>query len=63
MAQNGERAATPLTMPVLAIGGEDSWGGPVGSAMSGIAKDVETVVIPAARTGSPRRRPKSCWPR
>ena len=25
MAQNGDRAATPLTMPVLAIGGEVSW--------------------------------------
>ena len=46
MAQNGERAATPLTMPVLAIGGEASWGGAVGGAMSGIAKDVQTVVIP-----------------
>ena len=46
MAQNGDRAATPLTMPVLAIGGEESWGPAVGSAMSGIAKDVQTVVIP-----------------
>ena len=46
MAQNGERAATPLSMPVLAIGGEASWGGAVGGAMSGIAKDVQTVVIP-----------------
>jgi pimeloyl-ACP methyl ester carboxylesterase len=46
MAQNGDRAATPLTMPVLAIGGEESWGAAVGGAMSGIAKDVQTVVIP-----------------
>ena len=46
MAQNGDRAATPLTMPVLAIGGEESWGPAVGGAMSGIAKDVQTVVIP-----------------
>jgi pimeloyl-ACP methyl ester carboxylesterase len=48
MAQNGDRAATPLTMPVLAIGGEESWGGAVGGAMAAIAKDVETVVIPGA---------------
>ena len=46
MAQNGDRAATPLTMPVLAIGGEESWGPAVGGAMSGIAEDVQTVVIP-----------------
>jgi len=46
MAQNGDRAATPLTMPVLAIGGEESWGPAVGGAMSGIAKDVQSVVIP-----------------
>ena len=46
MAQNGDRAATPLTMPVLAIGGEESWGAAVGGAMSSIAKDVQTVVIP-----------------
>ena len=48
MAQNGDRAAAPLTMPVLAIGGEESWGGAVGGAMSAIAKDVQSVVIPGA---------------
>ena len=29
MAQNAERANRPLTMPVLAIGGETSWAGPL----------------------------------
>jgi pimeloyl-ACP methyl ester carboxylesterase len=48
MAQNGDRAATSLAMPVLAIGGEESWGGAVGGAMAAIANDVETVVIPGA---------------
>jgi pimeloyl-ACP methyl ester carboxylesterase len=48
MAQNGDRAATPLTMPVLAIGGETSWGPAVGGAMEPLAQDVQTVVIPGA---------------
>ena len=48
MAQNGDRAATPLTMPVLAIGGEVSWGPAVGGAMGPLANDVQTVVIPGA---------------
>jgi len=46
MAQNGDRAATPLTMPILAIGGETSWGPAVGGAMGPLASDVSTVVIP-----------------
>jgi len=48
MAQNGDRAATPLAMPVLAIGGETSWGPAVGGAMGPLANDVQTVVIPGA---------------
>jgi len=48
MAQNGQRAATPLTMPVLAVGGETSWGPAVGGAMGSLADDVQTVVIPGA---------------
>jgi pimeloyl-ACP methyl ester carboxylesterase len=48
MAQNGERAARKLTMPVLAIGGEASWGGAVGGAMSALAEDVETLIIPGS---------------
>lgn len=46
MAQNGERGARKLTMPVLGIGGEASWGGAVGGALAAIADDVETVVVP-----------------
>ncbi len=45
MAQNGERGARKLTMPVLGIGGEASWGGAVGGALSAIAEDVETLVV------------------
>src|SRR3954454_5962048 len=48
MAQNGDRAATPLRMPVLAIGGGTSWGPAVGGAMGALADDVQTVVIPGA---------------
>ena len=43
MAQNKERAATPLPMPVLAIGGADSWGELVGNLA---ADDKQIVVIP-----------------
>ena len=46
MAQNGERGGHKLTMPVLGIGGEASWGGAVGGALSAIAEDVTTLVVP-----------------
>jgi pimeloyl-ACP methyl ester carboxylesterase len=46
MAQNGKRATSPLPMPVLAIGGEASWGAAVGGAMTALAEEVTTVVIP-----------------
>jgi pimeloyl-ACP methyl ester carboxylesterase len=46
MAQNGERAARKLLMPVLAIGGEASWGAAVGNAMSALAEDVEPLIVP-----------------
>ena len=46
MAQNGERATSKLTMPVLAIGGETSWAGAVGGAMGALADHVETLVVP-----------------
>ena len=48
LAQNADRAARPLKMPVLAIGGEASWGGAVGEAMTGLANDAQSVVIPGA---------------
>jgi pimeloyl-ACP methyl ester carboxylesterase len=48
LAQNEARKATLLTMPVLAIGGETSYGDHVGGAMKPLANDVQTVVIPGA---------------
>jgi pimeloyl-ACP methyl ester carboxylesterase len=48
MAQNAERAKRPLTMPVLAIGGEASAADAVGKAFESLANDVQTVVIPGA---------------
>lgn len=46
LAQNHERKATMLTMPVLGIGGEKSWGALSGEAMKPLANDVQVVVIP-----------------
>lgn len=46
LAQNDQRKTTPLTMPVLAIGGAASWGEHVGDAMKVLADDVQSVVIP-----------------
>jgi pimeloyl-ACP methyl ester carboxylesterase len=46
MAQNGARTAQPLTIPVLAIGGANSWGEFAGLGMAKAAVNVQTVVIP-----------------
>jgi pimeloyl-ACP methyl ester carboxylesterase len=46
VAQNQERKSRPLAMPVLAIGGEASYGDHVGEAMEIVADDVRSVVIP-----------------
>jgi pimeloyl-ACP methyl ester carboxylesterase len=46
LAQNEERKTRRLTMPVLAIGGEVSYGEHVGEAMKPLADDVQSVVIP-----------------
>jgi pimeloyl-ACP methyl ester carboxylesterase len=43
IAQNSDRAAQPLPMPVLALGGANSWGDLVGNVN---ADDLQTVVIP-----------------
>ena len=45
LAQNAERKNRPLTMPVLAIGGEESWGEEAGNGIKPAAEDVQTVVI------------------
>jgi pimeloyl-ACP methyl ester carboxylesterase len=46
VAQNQERKSRPLAMPVLAIGGEASYGDHVGEAMEIVAADVRSVVVP-----------------
>lgn len=48
LAQNEKRKTRRLTMPVLAIGGEASYGEHVGDAMKPLADDVQSVVIPGA---------------
>jgi len=48
LAQNTERAQRRLPMPVLGIGGEQSWGPRAGDAMRPLADDVRTAVIPGA---------------
>ncbi|MFC0682653.1 alpha/beta fold hydrolase [Lysobacter korlensis] len=48
LAQNQERATRPLSMPVLAIGGERSWGGHVGEGVQAVAENVTSVVISGA---------------
>jgi pimeloyl-ACP methyl ester carboxylesterase len=48
LAQNDQRTTRKLTMPVLAIGGEMSYGGHVGEVMSGLAENVQSAVITGA---------------
>ncbi|GAA1578523.1 alpha/beta hydrolase [Kribbella sancticallisti] len=48
LEQNKARALTDLTMPVLGIGGADSYAGMVGAAMKELATDATTVVLPSA---------------
>jgi pimeloyl-ACP methyl ester carboxylesterase len=48
LAQNEERRKRRLAMPVLAIGGADSWGAQPGKAMQALADDVQSAVIPGA---------------
>jgi pimeloyl-ACP methyl ester carboxylesterase len=46
LAQNEQRKSRPLTMPVLGIGGAESWGERAGDGMKPAADDVQSVVIP-----------------
>jgi pimeloyl-ACP methyl ester carboxylesterase len=48
LAQNEQRKTRPLTIPVLGIGGEKSWGELAGQGMEPAANDVQTIVIPGA---------------
>jgi pimeloyl-ACP methyl ester carboxylesterase len=45
IAQNEQRKSSRLTMPVLAIGGEASFGENAGNATQAVADDVQSVVI------------------
>ena len=58
IAQNEERKTRPLTMPVLAIGGEESGGEGVGDAMKPSRTTCRAWSSPAPATGSPRRPPR-----
>jgi pimeloyl-ACP methyl ester carboxylesterase len=46
LAQDEQRKTRPLTMPVLAVGGEASFGENVGHAVGAVADDVQSLVIP-----------------
>ncbi|MDT6985393.1 alpha/beta fold hydrolase [Streptomyces lusitanus] len=48
LAQNEKRARAKLTMPVLGIGGADSWGPAVADSLKGVATNVRGTVIPDA---------------
>jgi len=48
IAQNEQRKTRPLTMPVLAIGGEESGGEGVAATMKLVADDVQSVVLAGA---------------
>jgi pimeloyl-ACP methyl ester carboxylesterase len=48
IAQNERRKTRRLTMPVLAIGGEESGGEGVAATMKLVADDVQSVVLPGA---------------
>ena len=46
IAQDRQRATTRLTMPLLGIGGEASFGDHVGDALRAVADDVQSLVLP-----------------
>ena len=48
LAQNMERQKVPLTLPVLGIGGEHSWGGAAAHGIAPAAPGVQTAIIPGA---------------
>jgi pimeloyl-ACP methyl ester carboxylesterase len=56
--QNKQRKSKPLTIPVLGIGGENSWGELAAGGMKPFAKDVQGVVIPGAGHWVAEQAPK-----
>jgi pimeloyl-ACP methyl ester carboxylesterase len=57
-AQNEQRKARRLTVPVLAIGGAESAGAGTGNTMKLVADDVQTVVLPGAGHWVAEQAPK-----
>ena len=60
VAQDEQRKTQPLTMPVLAIGGEASFGEHVGEALQAVADDVQSVVIPGVGHFVAEEAPTRC---
>ncbi len=58
VAQNKERKNTKLTIPVLGIGGANSWGSLPGEQMKPAANEVQTAVIPGAGHWVAEQAPK-----
>ncbi|MHA7262881.1 alpha/beta fold hydrolase [Arthrobacter sp. TMN-37] len=48
LAQNAERAKIPLTIPVIGIGGEKSWGPAAAEGIRAAAPQVQSAIIPGA---------------
>jgi pimeloyl-ACP methyl ester carboxylesterase len=59
-AQNEQRKTRRLTMPVLAIGGAESFGEQVGKTMELVADDVQTVVLPDCAHWVAEQAPEDC---
>jgi pimeloyl-ACP methyl ester carboxylesterase len=59
MAQNAATAATPLTMPVLAIGGESGLGAAMRASFERVAPRLSGAVIPACGHYVPEESPKA----
>lgn len=63
LAQNEQRKTRRLTIPVLAIGGAESWGEEAGNGIKPAADDVQIVVIPGVGHWVASRPPRRCSPR
>ena len=57
IAQNQATASTPLTMPVLAIGGSAGLGAAMGKTMAQAATDMQSAVIERCGHYIPEERP------
>src|SRR5215469_18199205 len=57
-AQNQQRVTTPLTLPVLAIGGAEGLGAAVAETMQLAATNVQTLVIPSCGHFVPEEAPE-----